>query len=212
MTPGRPATTTRPTWVAGAGAAACRAALDDPRAGFEVGDAQALPLADASCDVVVSGLVLNFIPDRLKALAEVRRVLRPGGRLGFYVWDYPGRGIELMARFWQAAAALDPAAAELTEDRRFPFCTRAGLIDLAAQAGLPPVEVTSIAIDTPFRDFEDYWRPFTLGTGPAPGYCVSLPPEARERLRRRLDDSLPRAADGTIPLQARAWAVKTTAP
>ena len=59
-----------------------------------------------------------------------------------------------------------------------------------------------------FRDFDDYWLPFTLGAGPAPGYCVSLEPEARQRLKERLQHSLPRQADGSIPLKARAWAVK----
>jgi hypothetical protein len=59
-----------------------------------------------------------------------------------------------------------------------------------------------------FKDFDDYWRPFTLGAGPAPGYCASLSPDARERLRQRLSDSLPRQGDGSINLGTRAWAVK----
>jgi hypothetical protein len=62
-----------------------------------------------------------------------------------------------------------------------------------------------------FKDFDDYWRPFTLGTGPAPGYCASLAVDARERLREKLQASLPRAADGSIPLMARAWAVRARA-
>jgi hypothetical protein len=62
-----------------------------------------------------------------------------------------------------------------------------------------------------FGDFDDFWRPFTLGAGPAPGYCTSLAPEARERLRARLDATLPREDDGTIPLSARAWALKAIA-
>ena len=62
-----------------------------------------------------------------------------------------------------------------------------------------------------FRDFDDFWRPFTLGAGPAPGYCMSLAPEARERLRQRLEDSLPRAGDGSIPMKLRAWAMRASA-
>jgi SAM-dependent methyltransferase len=197
--------------------ATARANTTDSRAEFRTGDAQALDLPDASCDVVVSGLVLNFIPDRVKALAEMRRVARPGAVIGLYVWDYPasdpGGGMQMMRRFWTAAAALDPAAAELAEDRRFPFCTPAGLAALAREAGLGAVETTALEIATPFRDFDDYWRPFTLGTGPAPGYAASLAPEAREALRRRLEQTLPRApgdqaGDNTIPLTARAWAMK----
>ena len=65
-----------------------------------------------------------------------------------------------------------------------------------------------IEIAKVFGDFDDYWRPFTLGAGPAPGYCTSLDPEARQRLKERLSDCLPRREDGSIHLNARAWAVK----
>jgi SAM-dependent methyltransferase len=191
--------------------ATARANVADPRAEFRVGDAQALPLDAASRDVVASALVLNFVPDRAKALAEMRRVARTGGTVGFYVWDYPGGGMELMRAFWDAATALDPAARDLSEGRRFPFCTPDGLTALAKDAGLSRIDCAPIEAATVFRDFDDYWQPFTLGAGPAPGYCASLDPEARQRLRDRLHDSLPRGADGSIPLQARAWAVKAAA-
>ena len=188
--------------------AKARVSLPDSRVEFRVGDAQALDLDTASRDVVVSALMLNFVPDRERALAEMKRVARPGGRIGFYVWDYPGGGIAFMRAFWEAAVALDPAARDLTEDKRFPFCTPEGLTALAARAGLASPECAPIEAPTVFRDFDDYWRPFTLGAGPAPGYCVSLAPDARERLRQRLSDTLPRRADGTIAFTARAWAVK----
>jgi SAM-dependent methyltransferase len=191
--------------------ATARAQLPDGRVEFRVGDAQALPLPDASRDVVVSALVLNFVPDRQKALAEMQRVARAGGTIGFYVWDYPGGGMGLMRAFWDAAAALDPAARDLTEDKRFPFCTPDGLTAAATAAGLGAAEMTSIEVPTVFRDFDDFWRPFTLGAGPAPGYCMSLAPEARERLKEKLQASLPTSADGSIALTARAWAVKTAA-
>lgn len=192
--------------------ASARRNVPDVRASFEAGDAQALSLMAASRDVAVSALVLNFVPDRARALAEMRRVLRPRGRIGFYVWDYPGGGVGFMHAFWHAAAALDPAAADLTEDRRFPFCTRDALMALAQSAGLEGVEARAIEIPTVFRDFDDFWRPFTLGAGPAPGYCASLAPAQREALRARLDRDLPRAADASIPLTARAWAVKGRTP
>ena len=162
---------------------------------FLFGDAQDLPVEDASRDAVVSGLVLNFVPDRARALAEMRRVARPGGRIGFYVWDYPGGGVEFMHAFWTAAAGLDPAAGELAEDRRFPFCEPEALTRLAADAGIAGVACTPIETRSVFRDFDDFWRPFTLGAGPAPGYCVKLPADARERLRETLRSRLP--AEGT---------------
>lgn len=192
--------------------AQARANVPDPRASFQRADAQALPLADASRDIAVSGLVLNFVPDRPKALAEMRRVTRRGGRIAFYVWDYPGGGIAFMRAFWTAAVALDPAAADLTEARRFGFCTRQDLVQLAASCGLADVESTALETDTVFADFDDYWQPFTLGAGPAPGYCASLDSDARERLKEHLRASLTFGPDGSLHLTARAWGVKATAP
>jgi SAM-dependent methyltransferase len=188
--------------------ATARSMAPDQRAEFLVGDAQALPAATASRDIVASALMLNFVPDKPRALAEMKRVVRPGGMVAFYVWDYPGEGIELMREFWSAAMALDAGASELAENRRFPYCTPEGLTELARTAGLTRIECTSVEVPTVFRDFDDYWRPFTLGAGPAPGYCASLAPDARQRLQQALHDRLPRGPDGSIPLKARAWAIK----
>ena len=151
------------------------------------------------------------MPDKVKALSEMKRVARPGAAVAFYVWDYPGRGLEFLRAFWTQAAALDPKAGELTEDRRFPFCTPDGLTALAREAGLSGATCEALETPTVFSDFDDYWRPFTLGTGPAPGYVASLAPEAREQLKDRLEASLPRGADGSITLKARAWAVRAKA-
>lgn len=175
---------------------------------FRIGDAQALPVDTASVDVAVSALMLNFVPNRDKALAEMKRVCRPGGRVGFYVWDYPGRGVGFMSAFWDAATALDPSARDLTEYRRFPFCTQDRLADIAVNAGLTSVTSTKIEAPAIFKDFDDFWRPFTLGAGPAPGYCIALNAPAREKLRQRLSDTLPRRDDGSIALNTRAWAIK----
>jgi SAM-dependent methyltransferase len=152
--------------------------------------------------------MLNFVPDRQRALGEMKRVARPGGTVGFYVWDYPGGGVEFVQAFWNAATSLDAGAVELAEDRRFPFCTPNGLTDLMRGAGLTRVDCTAIEVPTVFRDFGDYWHPFTLGAGPAPGYCASLDAEARQCLKETLGNSLPRQADGSIALKARAWSLK----
>jgi SAM-dependent methyltransferase len=183
-----------------------RARLGDPRARFVVADARRLPLAAASVDAVVSGLVLNFVPDPAAAVAEMGRVARPGGRVAAYVWDY-AEGMELMRRFWEAAAALDPAAAALDEGRRFPLCAPGPLAGLFASAGLAEVTVRPIQVPTTFGNFDDYWAPFLGGQGPAPTYAVSLDPVRRAALREALRRTLPVAADGSIPLEARAWAV-----
>ena len=168
---------------------------------FRAAGAESLPtLPAASFDVVVSGLVLNFVPDRIAALREMKRLTRPGGAVAFYVWDYPESGVEFMRAFWTAAVALDPGAAELTEDKRFPFCTEEDLIALARAAGPEEPTVTRLEASSIFPDFDDYWRP-------APGYCASLSAEARERLRSRLAEILPRQVDGSISLSLRAWAL-----
>jgi SAM-dependent methyltransferase len=184
-----------------------RAATSDAqvRMRFEVADAQKLPLPDASVDVAASALVLNFVPDKIAALRELQRVVRPGGLISFYVWDYPGGGMGFMRAFWNAAIALDPKAED--ERRRFPFCTPEGLSALCAEAGLPPVTIVPIEIETLFGSFEDYWHPFTLGAGPAPAYCVRLPEDQRAALKQRLMADVGGA--GPVSFTARAFAVKT---
>jgi SAM-dependent methyltransferase len=191
--------------------AAARARLVDRRVRLVAADARRLPLATASFDAVVSGLVLNFVPDPAAAVAEMARVARPGGRVAVYVWDYAG-GVELISRFWEAAAALDPAAAALDEGRRFPLCQPEPLAALFRGAGLDGVAVRPLEVATVFRDFDDYWTPFLGGQGPAPGYAVALDEAARAALRETLAARLPVAADGSIPLQARAWAAAGTVP
>ena len=124
----------------------------------------------------------------------------------------PGGGVEFIHAFWTAATALDPDALELNEARRFPFCTQGALTELAREAGLAHIECAPMEVPTVFRDFEDFWHPFTLGTGPAPAYCASLAPEAQQRLRDKLHDALAAREDGAIPLHARAWAIKALAP
>jgi ubiquinone/menaquinone biosynthesis C-methylase UbiE len=188
--------------------AKARVNVPDQRAEFRVGDAQALATETASKDVVVSALVLNFVPNKEKALAEMKRVVRPGGSIAFYVWDYPGGSVEFMHAFWEAAVSLDPNAHDLTEDRRFPFCTPEGLSDLAKRAGLTSVDCGAIETPTVFKDFDDYWRPFTLGAGPAPGYCANLDPDTRQRLKDKLNTDLTRTEDGSISLRAKAWALR----
>lgn len=184
-----------------------RSTITDPRVDFRIGGGETLAVQSGTRDIVVSGLVLNFIPDRERALLEMQRVARAKAAIAFYVWDYPGGGVEFMHAFWNAATALDPYARALTEDQRFPFCTQDGLADLASRAGLLDVETTKIEAATRFHDFEDLWHPFTLGAGPAPGYCANLEASEREKLREKLKESLPTAEDGSIQLRVRAWAI-----
>jgi SAM-dependent methyltransferase len=190
--------------------ALARAQTQDARVRFELGDAQALPLADRAVDAAVSGLVLNFVPDQRRAIREMVRAVRPGGTVALYVWDYAGE-MQLMRRFWDAAAALDPEAVELDEGVRFPICRPERLAALFRDAGLGAIVTRPIDVRTVFTDFDDYWSPFLGGQGPAPGYCMGLSEARRAALRERLCTTLPAVADGRIALIARAWAVRGTA-
>jgi SAM-dependent methyltransferase len=181
------------------------------RAVLHQGSAAAIPVGSASVDVVVSGLVLNFVPDQRAALAEMARVTGSGGTIGAYVWDYAGK-MELMRFFWDAAVELDPDAARMDEGNRFPLCRPEALVDLFTAAGLSSIAVTAIDILTPFANFDDYWHPFLGGQGPAPAYAMSLNEAERARLRDRIRERILPGADGSISLTARAWAIRATVP
>ena len=177
------------------------------RATLYRGSATAIPLEDASVDVAVSGLVLNFVPDPPAALAEMARVTGNGGIIAAYVWDYAGK-MELMQLFWDAAVKLDPSIAQMDEGVRFPLCRPEALTELFAAARLEQIEVTAIDIATPFLNFEDYWLPFLGGQGSAPTYAMSLDESARVRLRESIKDRIPVRPDGSIAMMARAWTVR----
>ncbi|MFJ6049718.1 class I SAM-dependent methyltransferase [Streptomyces sp. NPDC092307] len=185
-----------------------RRTVTDPRAHFALADAVNLPFADATASVAVSGLVLNFVPDPPRAAAEMVRAVWPGGLVAAYVWDFEEGGMETIRAFWDAASALDPDARTLDEAVRFPLCGRAPMRELLVGAGLEDVEVDAIGVPTRFSGFDDFWQPFLGGQGPAPTYVASLPQERRAELRERLRSTLPRAADGSIELRARAWAAR----
>jgi SAM-dependent methyltransferase len=179
------------------------------RAELHQGSAMAIPLPDAAVDVVVSGLVLNFIPDQRGALREMARVTSRGGTIGAYVWDYAGK-MELMRFFWDAASEIDPGAAKLDEGVRFPMCRPEALRALFVDAGLDKPELTQIDITTSFENFEDYWQPFLGGQGPAPAFAMSLDEGTRARLRDRVEARIPAQSDGRISMVARAWAIRAS--
>jgi SAM-dependent methyltransferase len=183
----------------------------DERVSFEVGDAQQLPVESSRYDAVVTGLVLNFIPDQTKALRDMTRVAKPGAVIAAYVWDYADR-VQFMRYFWDAVITLHPDALDLDEGRRFPVCQPEPLAALFQSTGLEQIGVRGIDIPTHFRDFEDYWAPFLGGQGPAPTYVSSLAERDRNELRDYLRTHLPTGTDGSIDLIARAWAVRGLRP
>ncbi|GHH41164.1 class I SAM-dependent methyltransferase [Lentzea cavernae] len=172
-----------------------------PDARFAVGDAT--DLGGRNADVVVSGLVLTFVPDAAAAVGEFARA---APYVGSYLWDYTS-GMQMMRLFWDAATDVDPAAAAHDEGRRFSTVSGAEpLRALWTGAGLRDVEVTGIVVPTVFRDFADFWEPFLGGTGAAPAYAATLPPEQLNAVRDLLRSRLPE--QGPIELTAKAWAVR----
>lgn len=173
----------------------------------EVGNALSLPLEDSLVDITVSGLVLNFIPDPTKALAEMKRVTKKDGTVAVYVWDYAGK-MDFLNYFWDVAVELDRNASDLHEGRRFQKSNAEELTSVFSQAGFVEVYVVPIEVATNFIDFNDYWRPFLGGQGPGPTYVLNLKESERNKLRDALMQRLPIKKDGSIALSARAWAAK----
>lgn len=185
--------------------------LQSARARFEVGDAQALPFGDAAFDHAMSLLVLNFVPDHRKAVAEMRRVTRPGGTVSSCVWDY-NEGMQMLRAFWDEVVALDPAMAQ--KDERHMKLSRAGQLgELWRTAGLVGVVERPLAIQQSYASFEDYWEPFLKGAGPGGAYVASLGEDRRRQLEARLRERLlGERDDGAFTLQARAWCVRGEVP
>jgi len=179
------------------------------RVRFEVGDAQQLPFPAASFDHSASLLVWNFIPDPMKALREVARVTKPGGRIAAAVWDY-GAGMRMLRVFWDAVVATDPAA-DSRDEKHMALCRAGELAELWKKAGLAQVEEHPLQVTLRFQSFADYWDPFLLGQGPAGAYVRQLDRPRAEKLRTEVKRRLGvRDESSGIDLEARVWAVRGT--
>lgn len=190
-----------------------RRRLADPRAAFQVGDACALDLPDRTFDRVLSLLVLHFVPDTTRAIAEMKRVAKPGATVGAAVWDARG-GFVANRIFFDTAAALDPHAHERRTRNYTRPMTRPGEFARAWRAaGFEDVVDTSLGIRMEFSSFDDYWAPYQGRDGPGAQYVATLGETDKTRLR----DAVRRAyldgeEDGPRSYAALAWAVKGTVP
>ncbi|NTW45181.1 MAG: methyltransferase domain-containing protein, partial [Anaerolineaceae bacterium] len=169
--------------------------------------AQTLGLQSKTMDAVVSGLVLNFIPEPEAAITEMMRVTKYGGKIGAFVWDY-ANGMQFLRYFWDAAIIVDKDAAAFDEGSRFPVCQNGQLAKIFQVAGIQQIEEKAIEIKTEFRNFDDYWQPFLENVGAAPSYLKRLGTKEKQRLEDLLSNTLPTTQNGSISLSARAWAVK----
>lgn len=183
----------------------------EARIRFEVGDARELRFDAGMFDRTLSLLVLNFIPDRAKALDQMIRVTRPGGTVAAAVWDY-AEGMEMLRTFWDEAVALEPAA-DARDERHMPLCRKGELGSLWRDRQLRDVAEEAITIPMRFSTFDDYWSPFLEKQGPAGAYVADLSAADRERLRARLRQRLfGDRPNRPIVLHARAWAVRGVVP
>lgn len=174
------------------------------RADFQVADAADLPFDDAGFDVVASALVFNFIPEREKAIAEMRRVTRPGGCVAGFVWDFCGalaatRHVTNVLREMEAKVAPMPGVKSTRLEALGP---------LFDQTGLAGVELRAIEVELTYPDFDAYWRRFIENPTPASLFVRQLSPANQGIFREKVGTSLPAAPDGTVTFAARANAVK----
>ncbi|HUP32046.1 MAG TPA: methyltransferase domain-containing protein [Gaiellaceae bacterium] len=179
------------------------AAARERHPGVDVRQAAAedIPFPDDAFDASLAQLVVHFMTDPVAGLAGMARVTRADGAVAASVWDLAG-GRAPISPFWEAALELDPDA---NDESSFPG-TRAGhLSELLAAAGLREIEETELSASVEHESFDEWWRPFTLGVGPAGAYAQSLGEADRAALRDRCEKLLP---DAPFTLTATAWAAR----
>jgi SAM-dependent methyltransferase len=182
-----------------------------PNVTFETANATSLPFIDAAFEVVVCGLGLNYLSKPDRALDEFLRVIRPGGTIAVYVWDYAD-GAKFLREFWDAAIAIDGEASAFDQGRRFPICSEAGLRGLFDQTALQDVTLHALDVVTRFASFNDCWEPLLTGQGSAPNYLTTRDKGIQAAICERLRNILPVGAQGEIALPARAWAIRARRP
>jgi SAM-dependent methyltransferase len=163
--------------------------------------AEDLPFGDAGFDATLAQLVVHFMTDPIRGISEMRRVTRPGGVVATCVWDHAGAHGPLSA-FWRAARELDP---DVDDESTLAGAREGDLVELFEAAGLREIEAPMLTGRREHPTFEDWWEPFTGGTGPAGGHVASLRPERRIELMHRCRAILPPAP---FTIEAGAWAAR----
>lgn len=174
---------------------------------FRQGDAMALPFPAGRFDAAVMALVLIFVPDPAKGVAEMVRVVRPGGTVATYMWDMLGGGFPLdpILIEMRAMGLAPPRPSQLAASRM------EALQELWTGAGLEAVETREISVQRTFADFDDFWM--TKMKAPALGPTVAAMTSADvETLKSRVGARLPANTDGQITYGARAHAIKGYLP
>jgi SAM-dependent methyltransferase len=174
---------------------------------FSLGDAMEQPFPDNRFDAAAMALVIFFVPDPVRGVAEMARVVRPGGIVSAYAWDILGGGFPL--------AALQAELRGLGVPPALPPSVGASRIDamrgLWSGAGLEDIETREIAVERTFQDFEEVWTTSLLGSSVGPR-VKAMPAADVALLKERLRARLPAGADGRITYGARANAIKGRVP
>ena len=174
---------------------------------FRQGDAMALPFSEDRFDAAVMALVLFFVPDPAKGVAEMMRVVCPGGTVANYVWDMLGGGVPLEPiQVEMRAMGVTPLLPPRSDASRME-----ALRGLWTGAGLDAVETREITVQRTFADFDDFWATTLLGSSVGPTIAAMAPGDI-ELLETRVRSRLPADAAGRITYGARANAVKGRVP
>jgi ubiquinone/menaquinone biosynthesis C-methylase UbiE len=174
---------------------------------FDRGDAMALPFPADTFDSAIMALVIFFVPDPAKGVAEMTRVVRPGGMVAAYAWDMFGGGVPLEPiQGEMRAMGVTPLLPPRSDASRME-----ALRDLWTGAGLDAVETREITVQRTFADFDDFWTTTLLGSSVGPTIAAMAPGDV-ELLKTRVRTRLPADAAARITYGARANAVKGRVP
>jgi SAM-dependent methyltransferase len=182
-----------------------------PGADVRVRRAEALPFGDGEFDAALAQLVVPWMSDPPRGVAEMRRVVRPGGVVAACTWDF-ATGMTMLRTFWDAAVAVDrPRATQAGALDRTRLCDPDELRELWARTGLLEIDAGELVVGADYADFDDLWWPFTAGVGGSGRYCASLDEVGREALREEVHRRLG-SPTGPFRLTARAWYVRGRRP
>ncbi len=184
--------------------AACRER--NPGVDVRQGVAEQLPFDDDSFDATLSSLVVGFMSDPDAGAREMVRVTKPGGVIAACFWARTG--MPALETFWTAAASLDPT---LGGQLRLLGNGEGEIASLLRRAGLADVEQDELYASALYAGFDDWWRPFEIGVGPAGAYCKALSHPQQAALRAASHEALGKP-QGSFTLDARAWFARGTVP
>jgi ubiquinone/menaquinone biosynthesis C-methylase UbiE len=178
------------------------------RVDFQISNAQSLPFDDATFDAGMMALVITFVPDPNKAVAELRRVTKPSGIVGTYMWDIYNKGLPQNP----LREALERMGIEVSYLPGHAHSRMDNIVGYFESAGLEAVATRVIEVDVVYANFDEYWSGQTALSSYIVQHITKMPATGVERLKSDLRKSLPKDKEGRIAYKARANAVKSRVP